>query len=286
MIFDLHTHTNLSSCAAKENTWESLLDKAESENIKVLSITDHNTVGFYENAKAEDIRKHFTGKIIPGIEFSVAIDGVAIELLAYNFDIDIISKWAFEKYGTPRFRQEKIKNELESLIQKHGFQYDYNAEFGDIYAHEFVLNNLLKYESNRKMLESYNVFDRTDFYRISGANTEFPLYFNVDKIWPTVDEVADIVRSANGVVVFAHPYNYNEKVDVDAILSKLLTKDIDGIEVYHPSCDKEKCDYLEDFAISHNLIITGGSDYHGVARHMDLGVKVDAINDLQYWRNI
>ena len=40
MIFDLHTHTNLSSCAAKENTWESLLDKAESENIKPLIVSD------------------------------------------------------------------------------------------------------------------------------------------------------------------------------------------------------------------------------------------------------
>ena len=285
MIFDLHTHTNLSTCAGRDNTWEVLLCRAQEAGVEVLSVTDHNTVGFYTENK--DIEKYFSGRIVPGIEFSVALDGVAIELLAYNFDIDTISKWAYEKYGTPKSRQEKMVKALELLVQEHGLEYDYSTTFdGSVYAHEFVLNNLLKYDSSKCLLASYGVYDRTDFYRISGANTEFPLYLDMDKIWPTAEEIIDVVHSAHGVVVFAHPYNYNEKVDVYNALEKLYLKGVDGIEVYHPSCNQEELERLENFAMSHNLLITGGSDYHGIPRHNDMGVNVEKENSLQYWRKI
>ena len=71
MIFDLHTHTNLSTCASPSNTWDVLLDKAEAANVKTLAITDHNTVGFYTSVSGENIKEHFSGKVIPGIEFSL-----------------------------------------------------------------------------------------------------------------------------------------------------------------------------------------------------------------------
>ena len=111
MIFDLHTHTNLSTCAGRDNTWEVLLCRAQEAGVKLLSITDHNTTGFYTENK--NVEKYFSGKIVPGIEFSVSLDGVAIELLAYNFDMDTRHKWTYEKYGTPKSRQEKIVKALE-----------------------------------------------------------------------------------------------------------------------------------------------------------------------------
>ena len=79
------------------------------------------------------------------------------------------------------------------------------------------------------------------------------------------------VHKAGGIVVLAHPYDY-QHVDAEYIL-KLATKyKVDGLEVYHPSADENATKYLLDFATKNNLIITGGSDYHGTERRGNIGI--------------
>ena len=81
-LIDLHTHTNYSD---GELSPIKLCDFAKENGISVLSITDHNTIEGYKNLG--DMQE-LGLKLIPGIEFDVAIDKVKLHILGYDIDIN------------------------------------------------------------------------------------------------------------------------------------------------------------------------------------------------------
>jgi len=83
-MIDLHMHTKYS-----DGTWsvEETLRKAQKIGLNTISITDHDSVAAHRELADNDAYKSiFTGKIIPGVEFSTSYDGVAVHMLAYDFD--------------------------------------------------------------------------------------------------------------------------------------------------------------------------------------------------------
>ncbi len=268
---DLHLHTNFSNCAEKSNSFESLLKLAELSRLDRISITDHNTCVAHVLAALRDISGYYRGELVPGMECDVAEDGVTFELLAYDFNVMPIFGWANAVYSTPEVRQTKIKNKLLEIAHEKGFALDETMSFDGTttYAHKYVYDNLQKFKENNHLFEKYKINSLHDFYRLSTTAKDFPLYIDMGQFFPNVREVADAIHSAGGVVVLAHPYNYPQSVDVENLLSIVLRKDergkniVDGIEVYHPSASEEQIEFLINFAKQHNLMITGGSDYHG-----------------------
>ena len=83
----------------------------------------------------------------------------------------------------------------------------------------------------------------------------------VTREYPDVNFVLDLIHSSKGVAVLAHPCKFP-----NIELMKELTESgkLDGIEVYHYSATPIQQKKLADFAKEHDLIITGGSDFHGL----------------------
>ena len=79
--------------------------------------------------------------------------------------------------------------------------------------------------------------------------------------YPEVREVIDLIHSAGGLAVLAHPHVYHSED-----LMEELTADtsLDGVEVWHPSNNAEQTDQLLAFSREHGLLATGGSDFHGM----------------------
>lgn len=281
MNFDLHVHTNFSACASKENTWEELLKKAEEQKIELLSVTDHNSCLFHVIRMFLNVNSLFSGKIITGMECDVVENGVAFELLAYNFDAMNAFNWAFKTYGTLETRQNFIKSKLITKIKRLGIVFDFNKEFnGKVeYAHNFVYENLMSFKENKGFFNQYRITSSSEFYRASTGDKNFPLYVDLNELWPNVKRVVKAIHKAGGIVVLAHPFNYNENIDVKKLLNIVLKAKLDGVEVYHPSCDENQIKLLLDFAQKHNLIITGGSDYHGNVKHNEIGIN-NTIKDI------
>jgi len=76
----------------------------------------------------------------------------------------------------------------------------------------------------------------------------------------SVRQAVDLIRSANGVSIVAHPQRtFTEK----HMLLNLLATGIDGVEVHHPSHWPTTREYYERVATDHQLLMTGGSDFHG-----------------------
>ena len=75
----------------------------------------------------------------------------------------------------------------------------------------------------------------------------------------------------------AHPYAYKMK-NTEEFLDNLYDeyKDIDGIECYYYDFTKEQIDYIKDFSKKRNLMISGGSDFHGnPGRKNQMGICIN-----------
>jgi len=82
-MIDLHTHTTHSD---GKQTVSQLLKKAEQQNLKIISITDHQSVGAYTELRDPKIRALFSGKIITGVELNFQHNGLQNEILGYGID--------------------------------------------------------------------------------------------------------------------------------------------------------------------------------------------------------
>ena len=68
-----------------------------------------------------------------------------------------------------------------------------------------------------------------------------------------------LIRNAGGIPVWAHPGRLN----CDHVLPDFINLGLMGIEVYHPSHTGKDVKRYKKLAKKHNLLITGGSDFHG-----------------------
>ena len=89
---------------------------------------------------------------------------------------------------------------------------------------------------------------------------------------PTMHKAIELIRNINGVSVLAHPYTLKNQ----DFIPQLVDWGLRGLEVYYPEHSQSQTVYYENLAKKYNLLITGGSDYHGeIKPKVDLGsVKV------------
>jgi predicted metal-dependent phosphoesterase TrpH len=77
---------------------------------------------------------------------------------------------------------------------------------------------------------------------------------------PDTLKVISLIKETGGISVLAHPGKNFLWSNIDI----LLQAGLDGIEIYHPTHKSDKARKFENFALENNLIMTGGSDFHGL----------------------
>ena len=274
-MINLHTHTNKSLDGTLDIN--ELLNMCENNNIKYVSITDHDTCDAYKEIK----KNNYSGKIINGIEADALIGKETYDILCYGFNIEKISQWARNQYTTLEERQTKIFNELKKICKEKNISINeikpYNPK--EEYAHAAIFRML-----PNGFKEQYNITNIGDLYRESTINEEFPLYMDMSIVWPTIEEVRNIIHNNGGLIFLAHPYKYGNK-DVKKLLSQALPY-IDGIEIYNENTEKET-NYLYNYAKNNNLLMSCGSDFHGNNKHSDINInlKEEIIKEIINWIN-
>ena len=121
-MIDLHMHTVYSD---GDKTVAEILKLCEDKKLEYISITDHDSCKQYED---EAIKNNtiFTRKIIKGTELQAIFENKKFEILAYNIDTNIMSKW-LEKYYSEEKLIEKQKIGYEKLLNvfdKQGIIYE------------------------------------------------------------------------------------------------------------------------------------------------------------------
>lgn len=273
-MIDLHTHTCVSDGT---DTPEEILTNAETTKLEILSITDHDTTEGYKNIK--ELRKLFSGIIIPGVELKAFYDGIPVEVLGYGIDtskINVNRDNVFEM-------QIDCLNEFKERGRKLGLKFDENIEVSKTdsrrkYASFTFAEELLKHKENESIILSIGpMFTQTEFYRIHASNKKSIFYYDESKFGISIEDAIDMVHNAGGLAFLAHPLLYPYDKDKFEAVEDIIKKyDLDGIEVEYPLFSEQDRNKLKELAKKYNKYTSGGTDYHAKNKpNIELGTGIN-----------
>ena len=268
-IIDMHTHTYYSD---GELSPQELIEKAINKNIGVLSITDHDTIN---GIKTVDKNKYPEIKIINGIELSVKRNKGRMHILGYGIDLE--NKDLNDKMYELR---DNSLNHVLSLMEQIKKDYGIRFKYEDIKELVNANHNLGRPDLAKLCIKygyASSVQDAFDKYLID-ANTKI-LGHNKGL---TYEEAISLIKNSNGIPVIAHPKSLElEEKDLLELLKDMINCGLKGIEVYHSSHSKEEMDYYLKIANKFNLLISGGSDYHGKLVKPDIELGTGKNNNIK-----
>lgn len=252
VIADLHTHTVNSDGTF---TVEEIVKKASEKGLEVLAITDHDTVdGLLDSKKLDEYEKNYGVKIIKGIEMSCNLNGKDVHILGYFLNLED------QNFLNELSRISEIRNERNEKIIKKLADLNLPVTMDDL--NEIVKGNVIsKAHFAEIMLRKGYVNCKSDaFKNYLGKNG---VAFVEKRDYKPVDAVRILVR--NGAFVsLAHPKLITENTDeVEKLIVELVKHGLRGIEVNYYSFSKSDKEFYKKIAEKYNLIITGGSDFHG-----------------------
>jgi hypothetical protein len=258
-VIDLHAHTNHSD---GKDTPTELVQNAAKVGIKILAITDHDTVSGWDEAITA-AQSHGLG-LIPGIEVSTRAvtpsgHGVSVHMLAYLPDPN--NEALITALNRTKESRMVRAREMVARLSK-----DYPIDF------ELVLSQLPEGSTIGRpaiadaLVEAGIVPTRSDAFT-SILHRSSPYYVS-EKSLDTIEAIT-LIRQAGGVSVMAHPLidfpPGAKREDLPrAHFETLIEAGLNGLEVDHRAVPNVAKVWLRDLALKHNLIVTGSSDYHGV----------------------
>ena len=245
MICDLHCHTKLSDGSLGI---EDIISQAKRTGIDCLSITDHDT------SRAKILGERYGVQVIPAVELS-AWDkerNSKVHILCYAPQKpDRLEGLCLKSC---EIRKACSKEMIDKVMER------FPITLESILKHTTASKSIFKQHIMRALidygyaLEFYGELDSELFNPKTGS-------CYVEREYPDVNFVIDLIHTARGVAVMAHPAQY----DNIELLEELAKKGkIDGVEIGHHSADKAYRKALGEIADKYGLIRTGGSDFHGL----------------------
>ncbi len=249
MTGDLHCHTTLSDGSLGI---EEVIAQAKRMNLDFLAITDHDTLS--STSRAQILGDRYGVKIIQAVELSAwdkkrnekvhilcyapqkpnRLEGLCLKSCQIRTECarEMIEK-VMERYPVPRDAIMKYTKGSKSIYKQH------------------IMRALVNYGY---ATELYGYVNDKLFAAPNGACL-------VTREYPDVNFVLDLIHSSKGVAVLAHPHMFG-----NIELMKELTEagKLDGIECMHYSATPIQQEALKKYAEEHDLIVTGGSDFHGL----------------------
>ena len=269
MLYDLHIHSFYSD---GEDSPENILEHALKLGIKGLAITDHNGIHPKIKQIVNEARK-FGIEVFEGIEISSQISGkndnLNLHILGYslNFNTGTLNKGLKKTVAGYKERAKKIIKKCQTL----GIPINYNR---------------LKKQSNEFYISRNTIAQEIVKYRGIDFTEALKLAFIKDKEnwFLSPFRAISLIKAGGGIPVLAHSGKHTSKLLERAsksILEKLIDCGLKGIEVFYPSDNQVEKNILLDIAKKYGLVISGGTDYHGLSRppYVEIGtVGVDYKN--------
>ncbi len=244
---DLHIHSNYSD--GKYYPHE-LVEKASKIGIKVMAISDHDSVDGIASAVAA--AKNYNGlTFIPGVEISTDVPRGEIHVLGYYIDyenqelLDTLKRMRESRIE----RARKMVNKLNSL----GVKIEWARVQQIAQSSSVGRPHIAQAMQEKGYISSF----KEAFVKYIGRDG--PAYVERDKMTPV--EAVKLILKSGGLPVFAHPITYRE---YENIVVDLVTAGLIGLEVYYNNSTFEDIRNTLSLADKYNLIPTGGSDYHGI----------------------
>lgn len=254
---DFHIHTNASD---GKYSAAQIIDLAKLQEVDILSITDHDTVASLKEG-IEIGNKHGI-KVIPGIELSTLYKGKSIHILGYfknnNYENPRLLDYLKEMNDYRVLRARKIVKNLDKY-------FNIKLNYEDILksAHGIVARPHIA----KAIVNAGYPYD-WDYIFQNFINEDSPAYVPNKKL--SVSEGIDFLKSMNAITVLAHPVLI-KNIDI----KEIMQFGFDGIEAIYFMNSGTQTEDLIAFARKNDLIITAGSDFHGISK--DDGSHADTI---------
>lgn len=254
---DLHVHTHYSDSTFSP---EEVVACAKDKALSAIAICDHDSVDGIEPCMA--VGEELDVEIIPSVELTVEKKDAEIHILGYFIDYKLEGLRKKLK-DTQDFRIDRVHKMVDKLAE-HGIKIKaediFNLAGKGSVGRLHVAQALIKSGKIRTYRE---VFDKyIGFLK--------PCYVSSIRFSP--QEAMDLVLKAGGVPVVAHP----DIMGRDEYIRELVGCGLRGIEVYHTDHKTAAVKHYEGLAKEYGLLMTGGSDCHGMGKGRVLmgGVRV------------
>lgn len=252
MSIDLHTHSNFSDGTM---TPTELVSLAQYKKISALALTDHDTMAGTDEAVLAGVKMGV--EVIPGIEMSVNHDQYEYHILGYWADAgnNVLAAALLRLQGARADRNDKILAKLNALdIPITAEELQVVSEQGQT-GRPHIARILIDKGVVKTMSQAFDQF-------LKKGEAAYASRFSY-----SASEAIALIRQAGGLAVLAHPaQNDPELSRLPTILAELAPAGLDGIELYYPTHSNKMKKKLRVLAAQHDLLLTGGSDYHGDVR--------------------
>jgi len=240
-MLELHCHT---TCSDGTLTPEELVQAAIAAGVKAMAITDHDTLAGWDRAIAAAGEQL---EIIPGLELSTVHRERSLHILGYYPDRAKLAGPLQDRIQGRKRRARAMADKLAAL----GYPIELPEMPGEMAPGRPHIARAL-------VQAGYVTHPQAAFTRWLGDGG--PAYVQYDKFAAT--DGIRLLLDCGAVPVWAHPYLFRGGT-VETVLPELVAAGLLGIEVYHPNHSPSDERKLEELCDRYNLLMTGGSDYHG-----------------------
>lgn len=244
---DLHIHTNKSDSTFSP---EEVVRYAANCGLCAIAITDHDSVEAIP--LVSEYANRYKIEIIPGVELSTDSNGEEAHILGYC--IDFRKKWFLDKLEFLRHNRISRAQRMIGKLNELGLEITINDVLG--ISGEGAIGRM---HIARALLEKKYISTISEaFQKYLGKGR----YAYVKKYRITPREAIDMIVKLDGISVLAHPQIMNQ----DALIPGMIKQGLQGIEVYHSDHTHNGEERYLELAKKYNLVVTGGSDCHGIGK--------------------
>ncbi len=252
-VIDLHVHSNASDGTDPPGAIPEL---AAAAGCSAVALTDHDTLSGLGAARARAAEVGV--ELVGGCEVSCAFSGASTHVLVYFVDHE---EGAFhdELVGLRDDRVRRNRLLAERLIEL-GIHISYEEAVATVASEESLGRpHFAALLVERGAAES--IPDAFDRWLAHGR----PAFVPKARVLP--GRIAAAARESRGVCVLAHPLSLElPPRELDRAVGELAGLGFVGIEANYASYPPEQREELAGLAARHDLVATGGSDYHGTVK--------------------
>lgn len=252
---DLHIHSDASDGTLSPTD---ILAKAVELNLGAIAITDHDTIEGSKRAIQSGIPDSLG--FLTGIEISASPPHAypckgSFHILGYGVNLDdpVLTNTLKILQEARSGRNPRIVERLRTL----GFDISFDELTETFGERQLGRPHIAQLMIKKGIVGSID--EAFDFYLSPGK----PGY--VDKYRIECQNAIDVIIGAGGVPVLAHPALVEPTTDepFEKLIKILKSMGIRGVEVYYPMHTQSHVAELTEFAMRYDLLMTGGTDFHG-----------------------
>ena len=256
ILVDMHLHTTASDGSFSPSE---VVQKVKSSGVKVFSLTDHDTTAGVHEVEGE-IPEGM--EFFKGIEFSCKAGDIKCHILGYSYD-DNHPDFMKALAAAEAKREDKLAIRIEHLREVDGIELT-GEEIAEL---EAIPSAGKPHIANILMRRG-----------IPGTRTEVInryLEFGVESRIPA-ELAIGAIKSSGGVAIWAHPLGGENEIhmsrdELEEKLGVLQDIGIEGLECFYSRYDEDEIAMLLDIAESRGLLVSGGSDFHGKNKNVEIG---------------